>query len=71
MNFWLLFGLVLVAVWFFRLIAHPYGPCPACRKRRGRNAGSTAVAWGRCPRCGGTGERLRLAARLLLGRRDN
>lgn len=70
MNFWLLLGLVLVAVWVIRSIAHPYGPCRACVGRRGRNAGSTRAAWGRCARCGGSGERLRLGARLLTGKRQ-
>ncbi len=40
----------------------PYGPCRSCQGRKGRGAGSTAEAYNRCRRCGGSGERIRLAA---------
>ena len=55
------FGLVflLVRAWFW-----PYGPCPRCEGRRGRNRGSTAKAYGRCGKCGGKGERVRPLARI-------
>jgi hypothetical protein len=46
----------------------PYGPCPACRGRRGRGPGSSSAAWSRCRRCGGHGERLRFLSSLI--RRD-
>jgi hypothetical protein len=40
----------------------PYAPCPFCRRRAGRNPGSTDRAYGRCPACHGTRERRRLLA---------
>ena len=43
----------------------PYRPCPRCQGHRGRNAGSTASRWGKCPRCGGSGELMRFGARLV------
>jgi hypothetical protein len=52
-------GLVLARARFW-----PYGPCPACRGRRGRGRGSTDKAWNRCPRCGGGGERIRPISRI-------
>lgn len=60
-------GAVLVAgaVYLARCWFYPYGPCRSCAGRRGRNAGSTRRAWGRCRKCGGMGERVRLGARLL------
>ncbi len=58
------------AVYLIRCRLFPYGPCRSCAGRRGRSVGSTARAWGRCRSCGGTGERLRLGARVFGGRRD-
>lgn len=53
-------GLVLARARFW-----PYGPCPACRRRRrGRSRGSTDKVWNRCPRCGGRGERVRPISRI-------
>jgi DnaJ-class molecular chaperone len=40
----------------------PYTACIACRGRKGRNPGSTDKAWGRCPVCGGSGQRRRVLA---------
>lgn len=51
------------AGWRISLKRHPYAPCRWCRGRRGRNPGSTGKRWGRCPHCGGKGERLRWGAR--------
>jgi hypothetical protein len=47
----------------------PYAPCLFCKKRRGRNPGSTGRAWGRCLACKGTGERRRLVSRIFAGRK--
>lgn len=55
---------VAVAAWLVRARLHPYGPCPACRGRRGRGVASTSTAWSHCRRCGGSGEVLRLSARV-------
>jgi hypothetical protein len=50
------------AGWYISLRRHPYAPCRWCRGTS-RNAGSTRKRWGACPRCGGTGRRLRWGAR--------
>jgi hypothetical protein len=42
----------------------PYRPCPSCRGRRGRGLGSTARAYNRCRRCGGSGEQIRPISRI-------
>jgi hypothetical protein len=63
---WGLFAAMLaVAViwWLVRLRRHPFGGCYACKGRRGRNRGSDDGQWGRCPVCGGSGERVRFGAR--------
>ena len=52
-------------IWAGRLAMLPYGPCPACKRRRGHGAGSTSTAWSRRRRCGGTGERIRPGARTI------
>jgi hypothetical protein len=65
---WKLFALmagVAVVWWLMRLQFHPRGPCWACRGRRGRNWGSDETQWGWCRVCGGSGERLRLGARMV------
>ncbi len=41
-----------------------WGPCPACKGRRGRGWGSTGGAWRDCGRCGGLGQRIRPLARI-------
>jgi hypothetical protein len=43
----------------------PYGPCLRCIGHPGRNRGSNSRRWGNCKRCGGTGKRVRLGARLM------
>lgn len=48
----------------------PYGPCFRCLGHPGRNRGSNARRWGRCKRCGGTGQRIRWGARVLHTIRD-
>jgi hypothetical protein len=58
---------VLAAVLAFVLVRSrgwPHGPCPSCRGRKGRGIGSTAQAFSRCRRCGGSGERIRPLARI-------
>lgn len=62
--------LVLVAAvilggrWYWHARRHPYGVCWKC-EGTGMNAGSTRKRKGRCKRCGGRGERLRVGAGLL------
>lgn len=57
-------GAVVVAYWFVRARFFPYGRCAVCRGRRGRGVGSTGGSWSHCPRCGGSGEVIRLSARV-------
>lgn len=57
-------ALLLGAAWLIRARLYPYGPCPLCRRRKGRGIGSTRGSWNRCARCGGSGEVLRLSARI-------
>lgn len=52
-------------VWAIWAYTHPFVPCPRCRHRRGRNAGSTARRWGKCGRCGGNGQVKALGSRAL------
>lgn len=52
------------AAWLVRARFWPYGPCPACRGRRGRGIASTSTSWSHCHRCGGSGEVLRLSAKV-------
>lgn len=66
--------LLLIAVasvaygsWRVSLRLHPYAPCRRCSGNRGRNWGSTGSRWGNCPRCGGSGRRMRWGARKPLG----
>lgn len=57
-------GAAVAAMWLLRALFFPYGPCPVCRGRRGRGIGSTRAAWSHCRACGGSGELLRLSARI-------
>lgn len=66
----LLLALIAAAVYLAACIPWPYGPCLACRGRRGRNPGSNHRRHGRCIVCKGTGERLRAGTRLLLAATD-
>jgi len=59
-------GLVAFGLYLASCRIWPYGPCLACRGRRGRNPGSTGRRHGRCPMCKGTGERLRVGTRILV-----
>jgi hypothetical protein len=54
-----------VVWWVLSRWLWPYGPCwwPWCD--RGRNAGSNKKRWGRCWRCGGSGEQWRFGARMF------
>jgi hypothetical protein len=63
-------GVVVVGGVLVRARFWPYGPCPACKGRRGRGRGSTDKAWSRCPRCGGGGERVRPISRIYGKWRD-
>lgn len=52
-------------IWIARLAVLPFGPCPRCRGRKGRGAGSTGRAFRKCGRCDGKGERIRPGARTV------
>lgn len=55
----------ILAVLLVRARFWPYAVCRACQgRRRGRGAGSTDRAYNRCHWCGGTGERIRLLAKI-------
>lgn len=56
---------VLFADWFIRALFWPFGPCRWCKGRRGRNAGSSAKRWGKCWRCGASGERQVLGSKAV------
>jgi hypothetical protein len=47
-------------VWFF-----PHAYCRRCGGREGQGLGSTKYGWSRCRRCDGSGECVRIAARLI------
>lgn len=59
-------ALAAAVAWTVRLAGWPYGPCPRCKRRRGRGMGSTSRAWSRCgsSRCKG-GEVVRRGARTV------
>jgi len=61
-------GTVLILIgagsWVRSVLRHPFTICTRCNGT-GRNAGSTGRAYGRCPRCKGSPERLRFGARQL------
>lgn len=52
------------AVWFLRLWLWPFGRCRWCRGSK-TNPGSTKRRYGKCPRCKGSGQRVRFGARLV------
>lgn len=53
------------------LSLHPYTACRACRGTPGRHRGVIfRYAFRKCTRCKGTGRKLRLGARVLLGRTE-
>lgn len=69
------------AVWIVLLVAaagyltslhlRPYTRCRACRSTPGRRHGAVLTyTFAKCPRCAGRGRRLRLGARVLLGRTE-
>ncbi len=69
MNTYLALGLLAAAVVALRVIRarfYPYGPCRWCQRRRGRGRGpgSGRGSWSHCPHCGGSGEQIRLGARI-------
>jgi len=59
-------GLVLAiaVLWLARLWLWPFGPCRWCRGRK-TNPGSTRRRFGSCPRCKGSGMRVRFGARMV------
>jgi hypothetical protein len=60
-------ALVLIAAWVVSLLLWPFARCGRC-EGSGTSPGSSGKRWGDCRRCGGSGKRLRLGARLV--RRD-
>jgi len=60
-----LIAVIVAGWWVWSLAWHPSGPCRRCAGRRGRNIGSSTTRWGRCGKCGGTGERARFGARTV------
>ena len=65
-------ALIAVPLWLGSLWLHPFRRCWGCRGT-GRNVGSTGRRWGDHKRCGGTGKRLRIGARMVrrAGRRKD
>lgn len=64
-------ALVVGAGYVVSLILHPYATCGACRKTPGRHHGAVfTYAHRKCTKCGGTGRKLRVGTRLLLGRTE-
>jgi hypothetical protein len=61
----LVLAVVVVAAYCGSCLIWPYARCLACIGRSKKNRGSTSKRWGRCPRCGGTGERLRSGTRII------
>jgi hypothetical protein len=57
--------IIAALAYYFSLRIWPYGPCLRCIGHAGKNRGSNRRRWGRCKRCGGSGQRIRLGARLL------
>jgi len=64
---------MLAAAWVIRLWLWPFAPCRRCRGDK-TNPGSNKRRFGKCPRCNGTGHRIRFGARTvhraILRRRD-
>jgi DnaJ-class molecular chaperone len=60
---WLI-GAAVVLGYLGHLYLHPFGPCRRCKGKR-TNRGSSKKSWGKCKRCGGSGERQRLGSRQL------
>lgn len=56
---------VLAAVYLLGCVIWPYRPCPRCRG--GKSRSPSGRAWRDCGRCGGTGRRIRVGARLFRG----
>ncbi|MGH3380229.1 MAG: hypothetical protein ACRDP6_36400 [Actinoallomurus sp.] len=61
--------LVIAGLYYLSIRLHPYTSCGRCRRRRGKNAGSTRRVWGNCGACRGTGQKERLGVRLFFRRR--
>ena len=56
----LLIAIIAVAIWWIELRIHPIRRCPSCGGTK-RNS-SNPERWGKCRRCGGTGEIRRFGA---------
>lgn len=50
-----LIAAVILVGWWLSVLLHPIRRCPACKGSK-KNAGSNALRWGLCGRCGGRGE---------------
>lgn len=65
---WLVFWAIVGGlVWSCGYVAHcRFRPYAACRKcdRRGRFSSRSGRSWRRCPRCKGSGERVRFGRRV-------
>lgn len=62
--FWLaLLTVTFCALWSWHIRRHPWMPCGKCRGNG--KAHHVLAPYGRCSRCGGKGERLRFAAKIL------
>jgi hypothetical protein len=62
-------ALILGGGYYLSIRFHPYTACGRCKKRRGKNVGSTSRVWGNCGACRGTGRKERLGVRLFFRRR--
>lgn len=61
--------LILAGGYYISIRLHPYTSCGRCRKRRGKNVGSSGKRWGNCGACGGSGQKERWGVRLFFRRR--
>jgi hypothetical protein len=61
--------LIFAGLYYVSIRFHPYTACGRCKKRRGKNAGSTSRFWGNCGACGGSGQKERWGVRLFFRRR--
>jgi hypothetical protein len=59
------FGLLAVAGYLAWCWFWPFVPCRACTDRGGRGRLSTRYGYNRCWRCGGSRERVKVAARII------
>ena len=58
----LIIAIIVAGIWWIDVRRHPVRRCPACNGTK-RNGGSSESRWGRCRKCGGTGEIRRFGTR--------